>query len=179
MVQAYLHDNDNSVDFRTPHNSGTPVSLEELDKIGVIYRYCASQDDVEQLAEEREYKNRDVVDIRPETFGGVEAYMNKLKVFYEEHLHEDEEIRYCMEGEGYFALKNPFSDKWIRGKVARGDLLVVPAGIYHRFVTTESDHIKALRLFKDEPKWQAIGKSETADTSTVRKDYLKSIGLAN
>lgn len=40
------------------------------------------------------------------------------------------------------------NDAWIRVHLSQGDLLVLPAGIYHRFTLDEHDALKAMRLFK-------------------------------
>lgn len=176
MVKTYIHDNIDSVDFREAHNSGTPVSLERLASLGVIYKHLETQAEVEALAKERDYKNQDTVDIQPKTFGNdIALYEAKLAMFYEEHLHEDEEIRYCIEGSGFFDIRDSNNGDWLRCQVDPGDLLIVPAGVYHRFAPTTSNRIKALRLFKDEPKWEALNKGDAADSTPARTQYLQSI----
>jgi 1,2-dihydroxy-3-keto-5-methylthiopentene dioxygenase len=91
--------------------------------------------DVDSLASARGYKNRDEIAISPTTLPG---YEEKVKMFFNEHLHEDEEIRYILDGGGYFDVRGK-DDDWIRIQLDKFDLMIMPAGIYHRFTTDEKN----------------------------------------
>ena len=98
------------------------------------------------MAKERGYKNRDEVCVSPQAMGDV--YESKVKMFFAEHLHEDEEIRYIRDGEGYFDVRGQ-EDEWIRIQLSKDDLIILPAGIYHRFTTDEKNvSLCQLSLFR-------------------------------
>ncbi len=97
-------DDDVDTDKRAPHDSGVPVSLEELKSWGVLYWKFNQADyldennvaslkagtDLMELCKERSYVNHDILVISPST---LPNYEQKLQMFYTEHIHEDEEIR--------------------------------------------------------------------------------------
>jgi 1,2-dihydroxy-3-keto-5-methylthiopentene dioxygenase len=86
---------------------------------------------------------QDDIIISPDTFPN---YQDKLKIFFAEHLHADDEIRLILEGSGYFDIRDA-QDKWTRIFVEKGDLITLPAGAYHRFTTDDKVNFILFILF--------------------------------
>jgi 1,2-dihydroxy-3-keto-5-methylthiopentene dioxygenase len=96
------------------------------------------------------------------------GYDQKILNFYREHIHFDEEIRYCVEGTGYFDFRDE-NDRWIRVLVEAGDMVILPEGIYHRFTCDEKNYIKAMRLFVGEPVWTPYNRDEIDELKTASR----------
>ncbi|KAJ1661726.1 1,2-dihydroxy-3-keto-5-methylthiopentene dioxygenase [Coemansia sp. RSA 1646] len=176
-MRAYYYDN-SIADQREAHDSGEPVSLMQLISLGVHYQCLSGSEEanlaaIDAICKVRNYKNRDDITISPTL---LPNYEEKIKTFFAEHIHEDEEIRYILDGSGYFDVRDR-CDRWVRIFVEKGDLLIVPAGIYHRFTLDTSNYIKAMRLFKEDPKWTPINRPE-ADTNKIHQAYIKSVGTS-
>ncbi|RKF63146.1 1,2-dihydroxy-3-keto-5-methylthiopentene dioxygenase [Erysiphe neolycopersici] len=172
IMRAYWYQDDDSSDQRCPHDSGRDVSPDYLAQIGVLYYRMNSEKEVDQLAKQRHYRNRDVITVSPEKMGSL--YEEKVRSFFTEHLHEDEEIRYILDGAGYFDVRSK-TDEWLRIRLEKDDLIILPAGIYHRFTTDEGNFITAMRLFKEDPKWTPLDRTPSVDINPYRLEYMQSV----
>uniref|UniRef100_G3MP97 Acireductone dioxygenase n=1 Tax=Amblyomma maculatum TaxID=34609 RepID=G3MP97_AMBMU len=173
VIEAWYMD-DSEEDQRLPHHREPKeyVPLEKLKELGVIsWRLNGgdheTDEDLKKIREARGYTYMDICEVCPEKLPNYEA---KIKSFFEEHLHTDEEIRYCLDGSGYFDVRGS-DERWIRVAVKKGGMIVLPAGIYHRFTLDSSNYIKALRLFVGEPVWTPYNRPH--DDLPARKEYLE------
>jgi len=183
MVAAWYMD-DSEEDQRLPHQQvpNKEVTLEQLRTLGVLYwKLDAASNmnpddtvkagsELDGICQERKYSEKDLVNCSREK---LPNYDEKLKAFFAEHLHEDEEIRFVLEGSGYFDVRD-LEDQWVRIAVEKDDMIIIPPGIYHRFTLDSSNFVKALRLFQTEPKWTPINRP--ADDNSFRQQYLAQFG---
>lgn len=137
-------------------DNGGEVSPDDLKEVGIAADWIDPDkgsylDAMERWKQKRDYVAHDEVTLTPET-----PNIDKiLTIFWREHKHADDEARYIVSGAGVFDIRS-MHDKWIRIEVGAGDFVIIPANVYHRFELTESRQIHAVRLFKDNPSWEAI-----------------------
>ena len=96
----------------------------------------------------RGYVTADVIQCKPDT-PGLEAMLAKFNV---EHWHDEDEVRYIIEGRGLFHI-NPGDGPVFVIEVEAGDLLRVPRGTRHWFDLCADRSIRAIRLFQDPSGW--------------------------
>ncbi len=123
------------------------VSLpRDVSDAAVMQAYRA---DIERLQAECGYQAVDVVRCLPDNANRQEL----RRKFLEEHVHDEDEVRFFVEGSGVFFLR-------AAGKVhallcERGDLLSVPAGTRHWFDMGPAPCFTAIRLFTNPAGWVA------------------------
>jgi 1,2-dihydroxy-3-keto-5-methylthiopentene dioxygenase len=130
-----------------------PVTEDELHTHSIYYASLPTEPDLFQgainvLMGERGYVQQDEVALSPST-PNIEVICSK---FVDEHFHDDDEVRFVLEGEGVFDIRSR-DDRWMRVLVQPGDLIVVPAQRHHRFMLTDTKAIRCVRLFKDASGW--------------------------
>jgi 1,2-dihydroxy-3-keto-5-methylthiopentene dioxygenase len=116
---------------------------------------AAYESEVARVAAEGPYPLVDVVrlvpnDADPEWQAKAEAARTK---FLDEHTHDEDEVRFFVEGSGCFYLH--LGDRVYAVVCTEGDLMSVPAGTTHWFDMGTRPRFCAIRFFQEEDGWVA------------------------
>jgi 1,2-dihydroxy-3-keto-5-methylthiopentene dioxygenase len=109
---------------------------------------AAYADKINELKARGGYVTADVIDVKPDT-PNLEAMLAK---FSSEHWHDEDEIRFIVEGHGLFHIHPPGQPVFAI-EVEAGDMIRVPRGTHHWFDLCGDRRIRAIRLFQDMSGW--------------------------
>src|ERR1043166_8260327 len=124
---------------QVPPNASTEVIL------------AAYAPEIDKLKERGGYVTADVIDVKPET-PGLDVMLAK---FNREHWHDEDEVRFIIEGRGLFHVHPPGQP--VRAiEVEAGDLIRVPRGTWHWFDLCSDRRVRAVRLFSDTSGWAPL-----------------------
>ena len=110
---------------------------------------AAYSSDLNPFMKQGGYQTADVISInaRTENYGAIRAK------FLAEHIHTEDEIRFFVDGQGYFWF-NLEGAPVFNLLCQKGDLISVPAGSKHWFDAGElNPFVKAIRIFIDQSGW--------------------------
>jgi 1,2-dihydroxy-3-keto-5-methylthiopentene dioxygenase len=111
----------------------------------VLHAYAP---EVDALKQRGGYATADVIDVKPET-PNLDAMLAR---FNREHWHDEDEVRFIVEGRGIFHV-HPDGEPVFAIEVEAGDLIRVPRGTHHWFDLCADRRIRAIRLFMDPAGW--------------------------
>ncbi len=109
---------------------------------------AAYKSEIDKLKARGGYATADVIDVSPAT-PNLDAMLAK---FSREHWHDEDEVRFIIQGRGLFHI-HPRSGRVHAIEVEAGDLIRVPRGTWHWFDLCETRAIRAIRLFQDIAGW--------------------------
>ena len=108
----------------------------------------AYADAIEKLKASGGYVTADVINVNPQT-PGLDMMLAK---FSREHWHDEDEVRFVVQGRGIFHV-NPKTSPVVGIEVEPGDLIRVPRGTLHWFDLCTDRQIRCIRLFQDSSGW--------------------------
>lgn len=119
--------------------------LTELEKEQVL---AVFEPRFNQLKGDFGIQSRDLVVLSEET----ENLENLLQMFSDCHTHDDDEIRYIIDGEGVFGFVLPDRSQ-VKLLLEPGEFISVPKNTEHWFELTPNKRVKAVRYFSNKEAW--------------------------
>lgn len=132
------------IDYERWDAESTRVSAEASeDEILAAYK-----PEIDKLMASGGYVTADVINIVPTT-PNLDTMLAK---FNKEHWHDEDEVRFIVNGHGLFHIA-PKDGEVVSIEMEAGDLIRVPRGTLHWFNLCGDKTVRAIRLFQDPTGW--------------------------
>jgi 1,2-dihydroxy-3-keto-5-methylthiopentene dioxygenase len=123
---------------------------ENLDKDSSTDEIASNfKDKIEKVLKENNFSSFDIVNIKPE----LEGLDELKKKFIPEHTHDDNEVRFFIDGEGLFCINQ--DEAIYQLLCTKGDYISVPAHTKHWFDMGSKASFKCIRFFENKEGWIA------------------------
>ncbi|MFH4979936.1 hypothetical protein AB6A40_006645 [Gnathostoma spinigerum] len=139
-------------DRRLPHHQFPPkmYTPDQLHSMTGVVTYKIDIDDANALKKrisrvkaERNISSTDVLTLNSQTL----SLSQKLDDFYEPIARDGDTAYLVMDGSAYYDIEVE-EDEWIRISMERGDCIVIPKGVSHRFTLTPLNNVRVQRYFE-------------------------------
>jgi 1,2-dihydroxy-3-keto-5-methylthiopentene dioxygenase len=161
LTDIQEHLNSLGVEFEHWNADYQITNDDEQNTVLVAYR-----EPIGQLKAKHYFQSIDVIRVTPDQAEKEEV----RKKFLSEHIHDDFEIRFFIEGRGLFYLH--IADKVYAVLCERGDLISVPAGTRHWFDMGENPSFTCIRFFTTPYGWVANFTNDTIAASFPTLDQF-------
>lgn len=153
------------IEFERWEASAPLSATAQQDEVIAAYR-----DSIDRLMKKHGFKSVDVISLT-EDHPQKDALRDK---FLHEHIHEDFEVRFFVDGEGLFFIRK--NGKVYATLCTRGDLINLPAYTTHWFDMGPRPMVKAIRLFTTAEGWVAkfTGDKIADDFPKLENTWMKS-----
>jgi 1,2-dihydroxy-3-keto-5-methylthiopentene dioxygenase len=139
-VKAYLLSR--GIAYERWHAEAAPPPDAEAETLLAAYA-----DRIDALKAAGGYRTADVIDVKPDT-PGLDAMLARFNC---EHWHDEDEVRFIVDGRGLFHISQ--EPPVFAIEVEAGDMIRVPRGTRHWFDLCADRRIRAIRLFQDQSGW--------------------------
>lgn len=126
------------------------------------------KDQIQKVLKDNDFSSFDIVSVQPD-LEGIEELKAK---FIPEHTHDDNEVRFFIDGEGLFCINH--NKRVYQILCQKGDYIAVPAHTKHWFDMGSKADFKCIRFFENKEGWIAkYTESEISKTYPLFDEFQK------
>lgn len=135
----------------------------------------AYADQVNEIKKDYNFKGVDVISMNTKSKLNSDELKTIRQKFLDEHIHNDDEVRYFIEGQGLFCIHA--ANRVYQILCEAGDFISVPALTKHWFDMGSKPNFRCIRFFGEETGWIAEYTGDKIADNFPTMDQLRQVEL--